>query len=149
MPVQKLDAGEANHSPSAAFMHLVDVEKEHLNDFNEVVAYLKEHLDEIINEVHSFDKLLLDDGKTQLNAPPAPEAGDSHGSLLLRTLSEVEGPHGVTLKREFKVHDCGVDPNDATLHKVEIREDTVKAPSEAGQPPLYNENVVTVSIKRG
>lgn len=149
MPVQNLDAGDASHSPSAAFMHLVDVEKEHLNDFDQVVAYLKEHLDDIIGEVHGFDKLLIDDGKVQLNAPPAPEPGDSHGSLLLRTLSEAEGPAGITLKREFKVHDCGVDPDDGALHRVEIREDTVRAPTEAGQPPVYKENVVTVSIKRG
>ena len=145
---QTLDAGAANHSPSSEFMHLVDVEKEHLNDFKDVVAFLEKHLDDIINEVHGFDKLLIDDGKTQLNAPPKPEAGDSHGSLLLRTLSEKEGPEGITLKREFKVHDCGVDPNNAALHMVEIREDTVAAPTEVGQPPVYKENAVTVSIDR-
>ena len=146
---QTLDAGVARHSPSSEFMHLVDVEKEHLNDFNDVVAFLEQHLDDIINEVHGFDKLLLDDGKTQLNAPPAPEPGDSHGALLLRTLSEKEGPTpGITLKREFKVHDCGVDPDNSALHRVEIREDTVAAPAVEGQPPVYKENVVTVSIDR-
>jgi len=145
---QKLDAGEASHSPSAEFMHLVDVEKEHLNDFKDVVAFLEKHLDDIINEVHGFNKLLIDDGKTQLNAPPPPEAGDSHGSLLLRTLSEKDGAGGISLKREFKVHDAGVDPDNSAMHKVEIREDTVTAPTEIGQPPVYKENVVTVSIDR-
>ena len=140
---QKLDAGKASHSPSSEFMELVDVD--HMSDFAQVVEYLKKNLDNIINEVHGFDKLLLDNQKTQLNCPPAPEAGDSHGSLLIRTLSEKEGEHGVTLKREFKVHDCGVDPENSALHKVEIREDIVKA-SPSG--PVMSENVLVVSINR-
>lgn len=140
------DAGEATHSPSAEFMKLVDVE--HMSDFDEVVAYLSTNLDKIINEVHGFDKLLVDNQKTQLNCPPAPEAGDSHGALLIRSLSEVEGPGGLTLKREFKVHDLGVDTEHAGQHKVEIREDIVKAPTEAGAGPVYSENVRIVSITR-
>lgn len=143
---QTLDAGKASHSPSSDFMTLVDVD--HMSDFNQVVDYLKKNLYNIINEVHGFDKLLLDNQKTQLNCPPAPEAGDSHGSLLIRTLSEKEGPFGMTLKREFKVHDCGVDPQNAALHKVEIREDVVKAPNVNDQPPVMSENVLVVSINR-
>ncbi|CAJ1922165.1 unnamed protein product [Cylindrotheca closterium] len=141
-----LDAGKASHSPSSEFMTLVDVD--HMSDFSQVVDYLKKNLDNIIKEVHGFDKLLIDNEKTQLNCPPAPEAGDTHGSLLIRTLSEKEGPFGLTLKREFKVHDCGVDPDNASLHKVEIREDVVKAPSESGQPPIMTDTAVIVSINR-
>jgi hypothetical protein len=143
---QTLDAGKALHSPSAEFMELVDVE--HLSDFQQVVDYLKVNLDKIIQEVHGFDKLLLDNEKTQLNCPPAPEPGDSHGALLIRTLSEAEGPFGITLKREFKVHDCGVDADQEGYHKVEIREDIVKAPEEEGQQPIMSENVIVVSIQR-
>mmetsp|Transcript_102513 Transcript_102513/g.287332 ORF Transcript_102513/g.287332 Transcript_102513/m.287332 type:complete len:144 (+) Transcript_102513:143-574(+) len=140
------DVGEATHSPSAEFMKLVDVE--HMSDFDEVVAYLSTNLDKIISEVHGFDKLLIDNEKTQLNCPPAPEAGDSHGSLLIRSLSEVAGPAGLTLKREFKVHDLGVDAENPGKHKVEIREDVVKAPTEEGGGPSYVENVRVVSIIR-
>jgi hypothetical protein len=140
------DAGEATHSPSAEFMKLVDVE--HMSDFDEVVAYLSTNLDKIINEVHGFDKLLVDNEKTQLNCPPAPEAGDSHGALLIRSLSEIAGPGGLTLKREFKVHDQGVDAANPGKHKVEIREDVVKAPTEAGASPIYWENVRVISITR-
>ena len=143
---QTLDAGKANISPSAALMELVDVD--HLNDFDFVVKFLSENLDKVIKEVHGFDKLLIDNKKTQLNCPPPPEKGDSHGSLLIRTLSETEGSGGITFKREFKVHDCGVDPNDSTKHKVEIREDSVKAPDEAGKPPIMSENVTTISVVR-
>jgi hypothetical protein len=144
---QTLDAGKASHSPTAEFMELVDVN--HLSDFNQVVEYLKNNgnLDKIIHEVHhDFGKLLVDNETTQLNCPPAPEAGDSHGSLLMRTLSEKEGSFGITLKREFKVHDCGVDADGK--RKVEIREDVVKAPAALGQPPVMTENVIVVSITR-
>lgn len=92
-------------------------------------------------QVHGFDKLLIDNGKTQLNCPPAPEPGDSHGGLLIRTVSEMEGANGITLQREFKVHDLGKDPDNAALHKIEIREDIMK-------PPDMSENVTTVSIAR-
>jgi len=143
-----VDFGEATHSPSSELMKLTDID--HMSDFEEVVAFLMKHLDDVINEVHGFDKLLIDDGKTQLNCPPAPETGDSHGAMLLRTLSEKEAPahDNITLKREFKVHDCGVDPEDPNKHKVEIREDTVQTPSEAGKPPIMKENVKVVSITR-
>jgi hypothetical protein len=143
---QTLDAGKASHSPSSEFMELVDVD--HMSDFNQVVEYLKLNLDNIINEVHGFDKLLVDNQKTQLNCPPAPEKGDSHGSLLIRSLSEKEGPFGRTLKREFKVHDCGVDQENPGMHKVEIREDVVQAPDAAEKPPVMSENVLIVSVDR-
>jgi hypothetical protein len=133
---QKLDAGVASHSPSAEFMTLVDID--HQNDFDAVVAFLEVNLDKIIHEVHGFDKLLIDNGKTQLNCPPAPEVGDSHGGLLIRTLSEMEGPLGIKLKREFKVHALA----DGT---VEIREDVVNAAD--GQPEM-SESVRVVSIVR-
>ena len=137
------DAGEALHSISAEFMKLVDVE--HLSDFDEVVAFLSTNLDKIIKEVHGFDKVLFDNEKTQLNCPPPPEKGDTHGSLLIRTLSETEGPTGIALKREFKVHDVGVDLENPGKHKVEVREDVVKA--ENGSPS-YVENVKVISITR-
>jgi hypothetical protein len=144
---QVLDAGKASHSPSAELMELVDVD--HTNDFEEVVRFLKENLDKVIKEVHGFDKLLVDNSKTQLNCPPPPAKGDRrHGNLLLRTLSEAEGSGGITFKREFKVHNCGVDPDDDEKHKVEIREDSMKAPDEAGKPPIMTENVVVISIVR-
>jgi hypothetical protein len=146
MVTQVLDAGKAAHSPSAELMELVDVD--HINDFEEVVRFLKENLDKVIKEVHGFDKLIIDNSKTQLNCPPAPEKGDSHGNLLLRTLSEAEGSGGITFKREFKVHDCGVDPDDDEKHKVEIREDSVKAPDDADKLPIMEEHVVVISIVR-
>ena len=141
-----VDMGKAMHSPSAEFMELVDVD--HMADFEQVTNFLKENLDKVITEVHGFDKLLIDNGKTQLNCPPAPEKGDSHGNLLIRTLSEKEGSFGINLKREFKVHDCGIDTTNAGMHKVEIREDVVKAPDAAGKPPIMSENVIVVSINR-
>jgi hypothetical protein len=49
------------------------------------------------------------------------------------------------LKREFKVHDVGVDLENPGKHKVEVREDVVKA--ENGSPS-YVENVKVVSITR-
>jgi hypothetical protein len=147
MTDQKLDAGEASHSPSAELMKLVDVD--HMSDFEDVVDFLNANLDKVIREVHGFDKLLIDNGKTQLNCPPAPENGDSHANLLIRTLSEKKGPDGITLKREFKVHDCGVHTDEeGKLHKVEIREDVMGAPAEVGQSPVMTENVVVTSIAR-
>jgi hypothetical protein len=147
---QTLDAGEANHSPSAEFMTLVDVD--HQNDFNAVVEYVKSNLDKIISEVHGFDKLLIDNGKTQMNCPPAPEGGDTHGGLLIKTLSEAEGAFGITLKREFKIHDLGRGGGDeeggTNTHRIEIREDVVKAPAEEGQQPIMSENSVVVEIVR-
>ena len=140
MTIQELDAGKASHSPSSALMELTDVD--HLSDFNEVVEFLKANLYGIISEVHGFDKLLIDDGKTQLNCPPAAEPNDSHGSLLLRTLSEKESSHrGIVLKREFKVHAMTAD-------QVEIREDVVQAPAEEGQPAIFRENIVIVTIAK-
>ena len=148
MPVQKLDPGQANHSPSSELMTLVDID--HMSDFKEVVQFLEKHVDDVIAEVHGFDKLYIDNGKVMLNAPPAPESGDDHGHELLRTLSEKElpGHSGVTLRREFKVHDLGPDDAAPGRRRVEIREDVVRAPEEVGKPPAYEENVVTVSIAR-
>jgi hypothetical protein len=145
---QVIDAGAALHSPSATLMSLTNINHEmDWCDFDDVVKFLEENIDSVINEVHGFDKLLLDDGMTQLNCPPKSESSDSHGYLLLRTISEKDGQYGITMKREFKVHDLGVDPDNLDNHQIEIREDIVKAPAEAG-PPVYSENVVTVSICR-
>ena len=63
------------------------------------------------------------------------------GDFLIRTVSEKEGTGGITLQREFKVHDLGADPEVPGNHKVEIREDVMK-------PPEMSENVTTVSIAR-
>jgi hypothetical protein len=69
----------------------------------DVVDFLKDHLDDVITEVHSLGKLLVDDGNTSINAPPAPEAGDNHGGLLIRTISEKVSEDHPILAREFKV----------------------------------------------
>ena len=142
MPVPIVDASK--NSPSAVLMELVDID--HLSDFNEVVQFLTENLDKVINEVHNFDKLLINSGKTQLNCPPAPEPNDSHGGLLIRTLSENISDKGIALKREFKVHQVGVDADGK--HKVEIREDVVSAPEVPGEAPVMSENRVVVSVVR-
>jgi hypothetical protein len=145
---QVIDAGTALHSPSATLMSLTNINHDmDWCDFDDVVKFLEDNMDNVIKEVHGLDKLLIDDGKTQLNCPPQPESTDSHGNLLIRTISEKDGAFGITMKREFKVHDLGVDPDEPDNHMIEIREDIVKAPAEAG-PPLFSENVVTVSICR-
>lgn len=144
-------AQQAPHSHTSVLMEMTNINHEmDWTDFDNVVKFLEVNLDKVITEVHSFDKLLIDDGKTQLNCPPAPEPGDSHGSLLLKTLSEKLGPSGILLKREFKVYDHGVDPADEKKHKVQIREDIVKAPEAGtgGTSPVMTENEVTVSIYR-
>jgi hypothetical protein len=142
-----VDVGVASHSPSSELMKLVNIHKAEWTDFATIVAFLQEHLYDIIHEVHvTFDKLLIDDGETQLNCPPPPEPSDSHGALLLRTLSEQESPHGIVAKREFKVHDLGPAHDDDAMRNVEIREDVTKAPAEVGQLPILTENVTTVVI---
>ena len=81
-----------------------------------------------------------------LNCPPAPESNDSHGSELIRTLSEKQNSQGITLKREVKVHVVGPDPDDASKQRVEIREDMVKAGADG--KPAYTEHRRTISIAR-
>jgi len=130
----------------SALMELVNIDHEmDWSDFNHVVKFLEVNLDAVIKEVHGMDKLLIDDGKTQVNCPP-PTEPNAHGSLLMRTLSEKEGTDGVLAKREFKVHYLGVDPEDPEKRKIEIRENIFKAPDSADKPPIMTENVVTVSI---
>ena len=146
MSPQVIDAGAANNSISAKFMKLVNVHHEmNLADFDEIVKFLVDHMDSVINDVHKLDKLILDDGETMLNCPPAPESKDSHGNELIRTLSEKQTSHGIALKREIKVHSLGPDPEDANKTKVEIREDMVKA--DNGKP-AYTEHKKVVSIAR-
>ena len=132
-------------SLSSKLMDLVNINHEmDWSDFDDVVKFLEENLDNIINEVHGMDKLLIDDGKTQLNCPPK---ADSHGHLLLKTLSEKSGDHGILLKREIKVHEMGIDPDESNNSLIEIREDITKAPVEPG-PPIMSENQAIVSITR-
>jgi hypothetical protein len=145
-PPESPHVGDDYDSPSAALMDLVGIDR--MADFEEVVQFLMDNLDKVIQDVHSFDKLLIDNGTVQLNCPPAPEPGDTHGSLLLKTLSETLSLQGaVSLKREFRVHDLGVDPDGK--HKIEIREDVVSDPPGLGQPPVMLEHRVVVSIARG
>lgn len=121
-----------------------------------IVAFLTDHLDAIIHEVHhDFDKLLVDDGETQLNCPPPPEPGDNHGALLLRAISEQHDANGIAARRDIRVHDCGIVPTGETtssqpslLHTVEIRESRVHAATTAGEPPVATEQTVTVQIQR-
>jgi hypothetical protein len=63
-------------------------------------------------------------------------------------LSEKTGhSSGIVLKREFKVHHHGIDPEDNTKYKVHIREDIVKAPEAGkGTAPVMTENEVTVTV---
>jgi hypothetical protein len=76
-----------------------------LTPVQEVVDFLRAHMDDVINEVHGFGHLLVDDGKVSLNCPPAPESDDTHGGLLIRTVSEQSPDKGehIILSREFKV----------------------------------------------
>jgi hypothetical protein len=161
MAVQAIDAGKALHSPSAALMELINVHKPEnkWSDFHEIVKFLEENLDKVIDEVHhGFDKLLIDNGHTQLNCPPPPEPGDNHGSLLLRALSEQEtgaNHSGIVVRREFRVHDCGPSEEDSdtsgaptSLHWIEIRENVVRAPAKPGEPPSMLEHVAMVQVRR-
>jgi len=134
------DAGA--HSATAVLLRLCSAGN--LNDFDEVVDFLKYHIDDVIQEVHSFDKLLVDDGVTSLNAPPEPEKGDNHGGLLIRTLSEVESEEHPILKREFKVHDLS-NPESEDLHKIEIRCDVTRRTDEGDQ---INEQKTVVEVRR-
>lgn len=107
-----VDLGEAIHSPSSELMKLADVN--HLNDFDQVVNFLKNNLNAIISEIHGFDKLVIDNGVTQINCPPSKDPTDI-GQLLLYTLSETHNNDGITMRREFKVHQV--------KEGIEIRED--------------------------
>ena len=61
-PANFVDAGA--QSVSSKFMDLVNIHHAMtLPDFDEIVQFLVEHLDEIINDVHKLDKLYLDDGR--------------------------------------------------------------------------------------
>lgn len=126
---------------SSQLMELVNINHEmDWSDFDDVVKFLEKDLDKVIGEVHGLDKLLIDDGKVSVNCPP------DGGSLLLHTLSEKEGAGGITLKREFRVHNLGPDSDDAQLRKVEIREDVIMAPEIAGDPPVASENSTVVTM---
>jgi hypothetical protein len=81
-----------------------------------------------------------------LNCPPAPESNDSHGNELIRTLSERQTEHGITIKREIKVHSLGPDPEKAGFTKVEVREDSFR-PGPDGVAK-YHENKAVVAVQR-
>ena len=67
MSPQILDAGVASKSVSASFMKLVNVHHEMDSvDFDQIVKFLEENLDNIISDVHKFDKLMLDDGEVRV-----------------------------------------------------------------------------------
>eukprot|EP01134_Creolimax_fragrantissima_P006880 CFRG6880T1 len=107
----------------AKLMQLCAAEESLAGNFEEIKNFLQSHMHEIIDSVHKMDKdcerLMVDDGITMVNCPPAPEAGDSHGGLLVRTYSEkIEDEH-IVLSREIKVH--SVDES-----KIEIRLDTTR-----------------------
>lgn len=119
-----------------------------LNDFQDVVIFLQEHMDDVINEVHGFGHLLVDDGKVSLNCPPAPEDGDSHGGLLIRTISEQspDGGEHIVLSREFKVHKLGKSDADPKADKIEIRCDVTKMTNDSRQ--LAEEKAVVDIVRR-
>ncbi|CAM9525526.1 unnamed protein product [Pylaiella littoralis] len=116
------DMGELLHSPSAALMTLVDCD--HLNDFDAVCKYLSVNALEVVREVHGVGhprhegRLTIDNHRVMLNCPPAPEDGDSHGHILMKTISERSCELGISMKREFRV--CDEEDN---LH---VREDICK-----------------------
>eukprot|EP00903_Cladosiphon_okamuranus_P008491 g8158.t1 len=113
------DMGELLHSPSAALMTLVDCD--HLNDFDAVCNYVSTHAMEVVREVHGVGtarhqgRLTIDNHRVLLNCPPAPEDGDSHGHILIKTISERSSELGISMKREFRVCD-----EQDTIH---VRED--------------------------
>jgi hypothetical protein len=161
MTIQILDAGVASHSPSTTLMKLVNIHnRDEWTDFNTVVQYIQEHLYDIIHEVHHvFDKLLVDDGETQLNCPPPlsqpndPSIIPHHDTslLLLRTLSEKKSTSGIMAQRIVKVYDCGGVENNHPNHnerRIEIRDDIIRAPIEIGQLPIMTEHVTHVQILR-
>ncbi|CAN0104398.1 unnamed protein product [Ectocarpus sp. 12 AP-2014] len=117
------DMGELLNSPSAALMTLVDCD--HLNDFNAVCEYLAVHAHEVVREVHGEGeprhqgRLTIDNhSRVMLNCPPAPEDGDSHGHILMKTISERSCELGISMKREFRVCDEG--------DNMHVREDICK-----------------------
>lgn len=58
-----IDAAKATNSISAKLMSLCNIH--HAMDwssFDDIVKFLEEHLDDVINDVHKLDKLVLDDG---------------------------------------------------------------------------------------
>lgn len=97
------------------------------------------------NTTHTFSNA-LSFLQTLLNCPPAPENNDTHGNEVIRTLSEKQTDHGITIKREIKVHVVGPDPNDANKQQIEIREDMVK-PGPDGKA-AFTEHRRTISMVR-
>jgi hypothetical protein len=61
MPGQMINAGE--NSISSKFMDMVSIHHAmNLPDFEKIVAFLVDHMDDVISDVHKLNKLSLDDG---------------------------------------------------------------------------------------
>ena len=167
-----IDAGVALHSPSTELMKLVTMHTDDTttattstaSDFTTITNYIEKHLYDIIHEIHhTYDKLLIDDGRVQINCPPLnPDADDIYriddtknhhhpgNTLLLRTLSETPATNGngIVAKREIKVYDCG--PDETERHKyrtILIREDIVQASNNVNDThPVLTEQSATIRI---
>ena len=62
MSSQYVDAG--SQSVSSKFMDLVNIHHAmDWSDFDDIVKFLENHMDDVINDVHKLDKLCLDDGR--------------------------------------------------------------------------------------
>ncbi|CAB1103125.1 unnamed protein product [Ectocarpus sp. CCAP 1310/34] len=78
----------------------------------------------VVREVHGEGqprhqgRLTIDNHRVMLNCPPAPEKGDSHGHILMKTISERTCELGISMKREFRVCDEG--------DNMHVREDICK-----------------------
>eukprot|EP01134_Creolimax_fragrantissima_P006879 CFRG6879T1 len=125
----------------AKLMQLCAADDSLTDNFEEVTTFIRKHLREIITSVHNMDKdserLMADDGVTLVNCPPAPEPGDNHGGLLVRTYSEkIENEH-IVLAREFKVH--SIDEN-----QVEVRYELTRDKGSATHDHIEQKVIITV-----
>jgi hypothetical protein len=140
---------------SAELQELVDAQSHHT--FEEVCAFLTQgggkKLAEVINDVHGKDpthtRLMVDNGSVSINCPPPPEAGDSHGGLLLRSISDrilhdEAGEERITLSREFKVHVVGA--GEGGKQKIEIRCDTTSPSDDNPEKHVIKEDRVIVEL---
>ena len=96
----------------------------------EMAAYVKDHMETIVHEVRNPshpDRLMIDDGTTNLNVP-------LDGDMLFHTYSDVQGENGVNLERNVRVHRL------ADGH-LEFRSDVEKKTADGAN---YNEEKCTV-----
>eukprot|EP01134_Creolimax_fragrantissima_P000491 CFRG0491T1 len=95
----------ATDDAGCKLMTMCQAHEDYLDNFDEVVRILKDHLAGIIKNIHRNNKIMVSDGKTSIFVPPPSEEGDNHGGELLRSYSEcVDGNDHLILAREFKVH---------------------------------------------